>query len=84
MKSVALFDAKMHFSHLISDVEQRKEIIIITKRGENVAKIIPFNHGEKRPVGEVIKDMEILNKEIRKHAKVSLKEIMEMRDKGRK
>jgi prevent-host-death family protein len=84
MRSVALFDAKTHFSNLISDVDKRKHIIIITKRGEKVAKITPFDHDKKRPVAEVIKDMDLLNKEIRKHVKVSLKEIMEMREEGRK
>ena len=84
MKNVAVFDAKTHFSSLISDIDKTKQTVIITKRGKEVAKIIPFDSHRKRPVAEVIKDMNSLNKQIRKHARVSLKEIMQMREEGRK
>jgi len=41
MKCIGLFEAKSHFSAVISDVENGQSIIV-TKKGKPVARIIPF------------------------------------------
>jgi prevent-host-death family protein len=40
--AVGIFEAKTHFTQIVNQV-QRGEEIIITKRGEAVAKIVPIN-----------------------------------------
>ena len=43
MQTMAAFDAKTHFSRLLTQVEQGEEIII-TKHGHAVAKIVPIKN----------------------------------------
>jgi len=42
MKKVGAFDAKTHFSQLLSEVEQTQCEIIIQRRGKDIAILSPF------------------------------------------
>lgn len=44
-KSIGLFQAKTHLSELVDEV-QHGQSIIITKRGQPVAQVVPFLQGE--------------------------------------
>ena len=72
------FQAKTHFSDLLKRVTMGEEILI-TNRGEIVAKLTSYK--EKGPNPELfIKRI----KEFNKGRSCSLKEINEMKEKGRK
>ena len=47
---VNIYDAKTHFTELIDKLETEEEIII-ARRGTPVAKLVPFDHAVKRPIG---------------------------------
>ena len=42
VKCVGAFDAKTHFSQLLSEVERHGERIIIARRGKKIAAIVPY------------------------------------------
>ena len=83
MKEISVFDAKTHFSGVIADVIDNHEEFIITRRGERVAKIIPFTVEEKRPVEAIIKEMDALSKELGATG-ITQDEIKKMREEGQK
>lgn len=47
---VNIYEAKTHFTELIDKLETENEIII-ARRGKPVAKLVPLDYAEKRPVG---------------------------------
>lgn len=86
MITVGAFEAKTHLSRLLSEVEIKKENILIRRRGKAIAVIIPAADFEKqRRAG---KKEAILNgfRNIRKSQKVktSLAEIKALINAGRK
>ena len=42
MRTVGTFDAKTHFSQLVSEVEQTRQAVVIQRRGKNVAALVPY------------------------------------------
>lgn len=83
MKAVTLFEAKTHLSGLINEVVNKGEQIAITKHGHTVAMLVPAKQLKDINVADVIKSMRTLSAEIGKKG-VTLKEIQEMRNEGRK
>ena len=47
-KTVSLRDAHQKFAQLVREVEQRREPVIVTRRGEPVVEIIPARQGRRR------------------------------------
>lgn len=47
MNIINIYDAKSHFSHLISSVESGKEIII-GRYGKPIAKLVPYKESKVR------------------------------------
>ena len=83
MLTVGAFEAKTHFSHLLSQVE-KGEVIIITRHGESIAKIIPFPTEQEGPAFVALKAVEAirkLRKGITLGKNISIKDLIE---KGRK
>ncbi len=54
---IGAFEAKTHFSQLLTKVENG-EVIIITRHGESIAKIIPFT--EEKTTSSSIKAAETI------------------------
>ncbi len=82
MRSVSLFEAKTHLSNLINEVIKNQESVAISKHGHKVVMLVPIKtqHSDAR---NVIREMRLLSKEIGR-GKITLKEILAMRDEGRK
>jgi prevent-host-death family protein len=79
MQTIQASEAKTHFLRILDDVE-RGESIIITRRGKQVARLIPQAEIDRERVQRAT--VSIL--EIRKRTKpVSIQEILSMRDEGR-
>jgi prevent-host-death family protein len=83
MKVVNVFDAKTHFSNLIDQVYQQRESIIITRRGIQVASIVPIEEQQKQNVITLLHELDTLSEEIGK-AGIGLKEIKKMKEEGRR
>lgn len=82
MKQFGAFEAKTHFSELLSDVINGEKFII-TKHGVQVAMIIPFTQSEEGvdPVKDAIRALKKLRKGNTLGKKLSVRKMME---KGRK
>ncbi|MFT3742128.1 MAG: type II toxin-antitoxin system prevent-host-death family antitoxin [Gammaproteobacteria bacterium] len=57
MQTIGAFEAKTNFSALLQQVESGEQIII-TKHGHPVAKLIPIESQIRRPIKEVIRQLE--------------------------
>lgn len=81
MKQFGAFEAKTHFSELLSEV-MKGENIIITKHGVEVALLLPFTHQEEpeNPVEEAIRNL----KKLREKQTLGGLSVREMRERGRK
>jgi prevent-host-death family protein len=64
MKHIGAFDAKTHFSQILGNVENHKDIYIITKHGHEVAMLIPIE--KKKDVSPVKKAIEALKEQRKK------------------
>ncbi|GHV86529.1 hypothetical protein AGMMS50230_21370 [Spirochaetia bacterium] len=62
--SIGTFEAKTHFSEIITLVENGADYVI-TKRGKPVAKIIPFKEEHEMTFKEAIEQFEVLRKRYR-------------------
>ena len=65
MRSVGLFQAKNGLSALVDRVSKGEEIVI-TRRGQQVAMLVPANRGAKRAAREVVEHI----REARKGARL--------------
>ena len=83
MKEVNIFDAKTHLSAIISEVVENHEQYIIKKRGQKVAKIVPYEESEEVDLKSIFTAMDSLRKEIGKTG-ITQSEIRKMRDEGRR
>jgi prevent-host-death family protein len=72
--------AKTHLPRLLDEVE-RGETIIITRHGRPIARIVPERSQRQREIDQAIADIEELRK---RTGKVSIEEILALRDEGRK
>jgi prevent-host-death family protein len=50
MKTVGIFEAKTHFSALVTEVETG-ETIVVTRKGKPVARIVPIGERKRRDFG---------------------------------
>ena len=77
MKTVGSFEAKTHFSHLITLVEAGEEIII-TRRGIAVAKLVtmPNPQSRKKNLKHAADDIRALRKGLRLDG-VTIRELIE-------
>jgi prevent-host-death family protein len=79
MQTIQASEAKTHFLRILDDVE-RGESIIVTRHGKRVARLIPDVEIDRERVQHAIDEMHALRQRI---GKVSLEEILSMRDEGR-
>lgn len=80
MTRVGAYDAKTHLAQLLDAVE-KGETITITRRGVDVARLVPADdHAQRRQVREAIARI----RERRKAAAMTADEIVEARNEGRK
>ena len=79
MKQVGAYEAKTKLSLLLRDVE-KGESITITKHGIPVAMLIPADNRKKRPLQDVIEELQQFQSEHTLHG-LSLRDMIE---KGRK
>lgn len=84
MREVSMFEAKTHFSQIISEVAGSHEPVIITKRGEQVAKIVPMESAYSRNIEAVIGDIQAFRAGVSGAAGLSLEEIEQYRREGQK
>jgi len=48
MKTVSLRDANQKFAQIVREVEQGRQPVLVTRRGEPVVKIVPAREGSRR------------------------------------
>ncbi|WP_157016970.1 type II toxin-antitoxin system Phd/YefM family antitoxin [Mesorhizobium xinjiangense] len=84
MKTVAATEAKSKFSELLSDVE-RGETVRITRHGKTVARLEPGRDEDERQfrAKEAVERFQAWRKTLPK-TDVTVEEILEWRDEGRK
>jgi prevent-host-death family protein len=79
MQTIQASEAKTHFLRILDDVE-RGESITVTRHGKEVAIISPKVKIDRERVQWAIDEMRAMRQRI---GKVSLEEILSMRDEGR-
>jgi prevent-host-death family protein len=79
MQTFQASEAKTHFLRILDEVE-RGESVIITRHGKQVAVISPKAEMDRERVQRAIDGMRALRQ---RTGKVSLEEILSMRDEGR-
>ena len=80
MRTVQSSEAKAKFAELLTAVE-RGETIVITRRGETIAHIVPAPALREREIDEAIASIKRLQK---KNGRITVKEILAARDAARK
>ncbi len=79
MQTIQASEAKTHFLRILNEVE-RGESVIISRHGRRIARIIPDVEIDQERVQRAIDGMLALRRRI---GKVSLEEILEMKNEGR-
>ena len=80
MREVQASEAKAHLSQLLDEVE-RGEIVVITRHGRRIARIVPEAHRREAEIAGAIATI----KEIRQRTrKISLAEILSSLHEGHK
>ncbi|MFO1463126.1 MAG: type II toxin-antitoxin system prevent-host-death family antitoxin [bacterium] len=79
MNEIGVYEAKTHLPKLLERVS-KGENFIITKHGVPIARLVPAENAQKRPVAEVIREL----LDSRKRRKASLREIKDMKEEGRR
>jgi prevent-host-death family protein len=51
-RKISLRDANQKFAQIVREVEQRREVVVVTRRGEPVVKIIPAREGRRELTAE--------------------------------
>ncbi len=82
MRIVGSFEAKTHFSRLLTYVSQGEKILI-TKNGKTIAMLIPAEEPQEAQVTEAFERLRNLREEISSH-EITLAEIQMYKEKGRK
>ena len=80
MREIQASEAKTHLPQLLDDVE-RGEILIITRHGRRIARIVPEVDLRQE---EINKAMEGIREIGKRTGRVTLKELLSARDEGRK
>ena len=47
-RTISLRDANQKFAQIVREVEERREAVIVTRRGEPVVKIVPAQEGKRK------------------------------------
>ena len=76
MLSVGLFQAKNGLSALVERASKGEEIII-TRRGQKVAMLVPVNQGSRRAAREVVEHIRAARKGARLPKGYTLKRLVE-------
>ena len=50
MKTVGATEAKTHFLSLLNDVENKREGLIVTRNGKQVARVLPMPEAGRDPI----------------------------------
>ncbi len=50
MKTLGATQAKTHFLSLLTDVEQKREGLIVTRNGKPVARVLPMPEPDRDPI----------------------------------
>lgn len=79
MQTIQASEAKTKFLRILDDVE-RGASVVITRHGRPVARIVPEAEIDRERVQRAIDGMRALRERV---GKVSLEEILSMRDEGR-
>jgi prevent-host-death family protein len=79
MQTIQASEAKTHFLRILDDVE-RGESIIVTRHGKEVALISPKAQIDRERTQLAIEGMRVLRQ---RTGKVSIEEILSMRNEGR-
>ena len=80
MREIQASEAKTHLPQLLDDVE-RGEIIVITRHGRRIARIVPELDRRQEEIDKAIDGI----REIRKRAgRIAVKDLLSARDEGRK
>ena len=49
MKTMAITDFKSHALQVLGDVAERRERVVVTKRGKPLAEVVPFTEAKPTP-----------------------------------
>ena len=75
-RGIGIFEAKTHFSDLVGRVE-RGETIVITRHGEPVARLVPYDDGvDREESGRALREIVATSKG-RSLEGVTLREVIE-------
>lgn len=80
MREIAASDAKTHLPQLLDEVE-RGEILVITRHGRPIARLIPEPDRRQEEIGAAI---DAIRKRRRRATRVTAEDILSARDEGRK
>ena len=76
MRSVGLFEAKNGLSALVERVSKGEEIVI-TRRGQKIAMLVPANRRRPRPAAEVVASIRKSRKGVRVPKGFSIRQMIE-------
>ncbi len=80
MREIAVSEAKTHLLRLLDDVE-RGEILVITRHGRPIARLVPERDQRQEEIGTVI---DAIRDRRRQVTGITVAEILSARDEGRK
>lgn len=80
MREIQASEAKAHLPQLLDDVE-RGEILIITRHGRRIARIVPEVDRHQEEIDKSMGNIRALRK---RTGRISLGELLSARDEGRK
>jgi prevent-host-death family protein len=87
METVGLFEAKTHLSELIARAERGEEVII-TRHNKPVAKLVPISEVSPELVArrrKALVELQAIGREmIARGGPITVEEILQWRDEGRK
>jgi prevent-host-death family protein len=87
METVGLFEAKTHLSELIARAERGEEVII-TRHNKPVAKLVPISEVSPELVArrrQALAELQAIGREmIERGGPITVEEILQWRDEGRK
>jgi len=64
MKTMAISEFKAHALQVIGDVARTKEPVVVTKRGEPLAEVVPFRGPDETPVPGKLAETLVFEKDI--------------------
>jgi prevent-host-death family protein len=80
MREIQASEAKTHLPRLLDDVE-RGETVVITRHGRPIARLVPERDEQREDVRRAIEEIKAARKGV---GKVTVEDILAMRDEGRR